>query len=79
MGKNVKTDDLDPHQERLLREMISKEMIKKIQRRIDGEDHSVMKTFRSMFDETTEKKNKMEGKIKNILKDKQKSENQGTD
>ncbi len=75
MSKKINNDDLDPHQERLLREMVSKEMMKKIEHRIAGDDSSAMKSFRALFDEKTEKKNRMENKIKNILKEKHQKEN----
>jgi len=74
--KKKLTKDLDPHQERVLREMISKEMIAKIQRRVDNEDSKVLKTFRSFIDETTEKKKKMESKLKKILKEKKQDINE---
>lgn len=67
----AKNDDLDPQQERLLREMISKEMIKKIQHRIENEDKSVMKTFRNVIDEEAVKSGKVEKALKKIMNDKQ--------
>lgn len=75
MDKKKLTEDLDPHQERMLREMISKEMLRKIQSRVDSEDSNVLKSFRSLLDEQTEKKDKMSKKISNILKEKQSENN----
>ena len=68
--KSKLMEDLDPHQERVLREMISKEMLAKIQRRVENEDSKVLKTFRSFIDETDAKKEKVENKIKKILNEK---------
>lgn len=51
-------DDLRPDQEKLLKELISKEMMKKIERRIDGSDNSVMKTLRTFLDDETVQKPK---------------------
>ena len=66
----INNDDLDPHHERVLREMISKEMLKKIQNRVDNEDTKVLNSIKSLLNEQTQKKAKIENKIKNILKEK---------
>lgn len=67
-------DDLDPHQERMLREMIIKEMMKKIQDRIASEDSKVLKSIKSLINEQEDKKQKIESKLKNILKEKKQYE-----
>ncbi len=51
MADKPKTDDLPPDQERLLRELIKKEMLKKIEGRIDSEDSNVLKSIKNMMDE----------------------------
>ncbi len=51
MADKIKTDDLPPDQERLLRELIKKEMLKKIEGRIDSEDSNVLKSIKNLMDE----------------------------
>jgi hypothetical protein len=65
-------EDLDPHQERVLREMIIKEMMKKIQDRIAGEDSKAIKSIKNLVNEQEDKKQKIESKLKNILNEKKK-------
>lgn len=38
-------------QERLIREIMSKEILKKIERRVDNKDENVIKTVRQVLDE----------------------------
>jgi hypothetical protein len=42
-------------QERLIREIMSKEIIKKIERRIENNDDNVIKTVRQMLDDNIKK------------------------
>lgn len=65
-------EDLDPHQERVLREMIVKEMMKKIQDRIASEDSKAIKSIKNLVNEQEDKKQKIENKLKSILKEKEK-------
>lgn len=69
--KNI---DLDPHQEKMLRDLIVKEMIKKIQSRVEAEDSHVLKSIKNLVNEQEDKKQKIEQKLKNILKEKKENE-----
>ena len=72
-------EDLDPHQERVLREMIIKEMMKKIQDRIAGEDSKAIKSIKNLVNEQEDKKQKIESKLKNILNEKKKEKTNDDD
>jgi len=72
-------EDLDPHQERVLREMIIKEMMKKIQDRIAGEDSKAIKSIKNLVNEQEDKKQKIERKLKNILNEKKKEKTNDDD
>ncbi len=69
--KNI---DLDPHQEKMLRDLIVKEMMKKIQSRVESEDSHVLKSIKSLINEQEDKKQKIEKKLKNILKEKKEND-----
>jgi len=69
--KNI---DLDPHQEKMLRDMIVKEMIKKIQSRVESEDSHVLKSIKNLIYEQEDKKQKITKTLKNILKEKKETE-----
>ncbi len=72
-------EDLDPHQERVLREMIIKEMMKKIQDRIAGEDSKAIKSIKNLVNEQEDKKQKIESKLKSILNEKKKEKTNDDD
>lgn len=46
----------EDNHERLIKEMISKEIIKKIERRIERNDNEVIKTLKTIIDEDRYKK-----------------------
>lgn len=54
MGKDNKP--ASDTQDKIMREYMKKEMIKKIERRIDNQDDNVYKTIKSFLDEDKKKK-----------------------
>ena len=53
------SNELEKAQEKIIRELIKKEMMEKIQSRIEREDIHVMRTLRSMIEENPDIKNKL--------------------
>lgn len=58
MGKNlpnpykkVQTEDLDKEQSKMLKDMLTKEILKKIERRIDSEDENIMRALKGMIED----------------------------
>lgn len=62
MAKSKK--DKEKQEDVLLKEMISKEMIKKIERRIDNHDNDAMKTIRTFIMDDKEPESKPKPKKK---------------
>jgi hypothetical protein len=63
-GAPTRENELEKAQDKIIRELIKKEMLDKIERRIDSEDAHVLKTLRSMIEESPEIKEKMKKKAK---------------
>ncbi len=53
--KKVQTDDLDKEQAKMLKDMLTKEILKKIERRIESEDENIMKALKGMIEDEKKK------------------------
>lgn len=70
MPDKKKNDDLSPDQERTLRELIKKEMLSKIQSRIDGEDASILRSIKNLIENESPQKRKAEKAASAALEEK---------
>lgn len=59
------SNELEKAQEKIIRDLIKKEMMEKIQNKINNEDMHVMRTLKSMIEENPDIKTKMSQKKKN--------------